>query len=83
MVIRFFFSEVSIIIFFKHSIKASTEFGEKPKAASPYTSGKLLALLEITGHPQLMASKIGRPNPSYLEVQIYAVAPLYKLKRRS
>ena len=38
--------------------------GSISTAAFPATSGKLETLLQITGQPQLKASKIGRPKPS-------------------
>lgn len=45
--------------------------------ASPITSGNDELLLVITGHPQAMASKTGKPNPSYFDVNVNHSAPLY------
>ena len=45
-------------------------------AALPTTSGIDEELLQITGHPQLLASKGGNPNPSYKEGYTNKEAPL-------
>ena len=45
----------------------STSSGSTFKAASPTTSGSEDTLEHITGQPQAMASRGGRPNPSYSE----------------
>src|SRR3989344_3189235 len=44
---------------------SSPEFpGSKRRAASPTASGREAALEEMTGVPEAMASRGGRPNPS-------------------
>ena len=60
-----FFQSSNDIKSLTFTIISSILFGSTYKAASPPTSGILDTFEVITGTPQLIASKIGIPNPSY------------------
>ena len=55
--------------------RPSVSNGSIKSAASPATSGRELVLLQMTGVPQAIASRIGKPNPSYSEGKTKAAAP--------
>ena len=49
--------------------------GSTITAASPATSGQLVRFEQTTGAPHCIASRIGRPNPSYRDRKRKAAQP--------
>src|ERR1051325_1407758 len=57
---------------------SSASSGSTRKAASPATSGMDEIFDVITGQPQVIASRIGKPKPSIKDTYIKAVACRYR-----